>query len=288
MPALIAAYIIWGLFPVYWKFLVAFHPLELIGHRLLWTCLFCLCLIPLRGRWAGFAAAWRDRRTMLTALVAALLLSMNWLLFVWLIVHNRIVGVSLGYFLCPLVTVLLGWLVQGERPGRSQLVAMGCAASGVMVMVLAAGELPLAALGIALTWGCYGLIKKRTRLGPITGLGLECALLAPLALAGLVWWEWTGAGGLGVANWGANLLLASTGVVTAVPLLLFAQGARLVPLAMVGLLQYGVPSLNLLVGVGLYGETFDAPRVAAFACIWLGLAVYLTDTWHKYRRRRQA
>ncbi|WP_325169005.1 EamA family transporter RarD [Melaminivora jejuensis] len=277
-----AAYTAWGLFPLYFRQLAQVSALEVIAHRTLWSMLFVALVLLVRRQWAWLAPLLRQPRLLAVSALSALLLSANWLLYVWAVNNGHVLDASLGYFILPLINVALGYAVLGERPRRGQWAAVAVAACGVLWLALQAGRLPWIGLAIALTFGGYGLLRKTAPLGALEGLALETTLLTPLALALLAWWAgqgtaaWTQAG---AADW---LWLLAAGPITAVPLLLFAAGARRVPLATLGLLQYISPSLQFLLGVALMGESVQPARLLGFALIWTALALFaLEGAWQR-------
>lgn len=277
-----AAYTAWGLFPLYFRQLAQVSALEVIAHRTLWSMLFVALVLLVRRQWAWLAPLLRQPRLLGVSALSALLLSANWLLYVWAVNNGHVLDASLGYFILPLINVALGYAVLGERPRRGQWAAVAVAACGVLWLALQAGRLPWIGLAIALTFGGYGLLRKTAPLGALEGLALETTLLTPLALALLAWWAgqgtaaWTQAG---AADW---LWLLAAGPITAVPLLLFAAGARRVPLATLGLLQYISPSLQFLLGVALLGESVQPARLLGFALIWTALALFaLEGAWQR-------
>lgn len=277
-----AAYTAWGLFPLYFRQLAQVSALEVIAHRTLWSMLFVALVLLARRQWAWLAPLLRQPRLLAVSALSALLLSANWLLYVWAVNNGHVLDASLGYFILPLINVALGYAVLGERPRRGQWAAVAVAACGVLWLALQAGRLPWIGLAIALTFGSYGLLRKTAPLGALEGLALETALLSPLALGLLLWWAaqgtaaWTQAG---AADW---LWLLAAGPITAVPLLLFAAGARRVPLATLGLLQYISPSLQFLLGVALLGESVQPARLLGFALIWTALALFaLEGAWQR-------
>lgn len=271
--ALILAFLIWGLFPVYWKLLREIDSLELLFIRLILTAGACLLYLPLRGSWPDYRAAWRKPRLLGRTLLAALFLSGNWLSFIWAVNTGRVLESSLGYFLCPLVSVLLARFVEKETLGTPRWLAVGLASAGVLIIILEAGRLPVAALVIAFTWSGYALMKKRSGLGPVVGLGLETSLLSAPAALFLLLLARNGSLGLGEIapmTWG---FLALAGFLTSGPLLLFAYAAQRVPLSTIGMGQYIVPSAHFLLALA-YGETVTRPVVGGFALIWIALVAY--------------
>jgi chloramphenicol-sensitive protein RarD len=278
-----ACYFFWGLFPLYWRQLADIDATELIAHRHVWSLAFVLGLMAAGDGFAGLRAALGSRPAVRWHALSGVLLTVNWLVYVWGVNHGHVLETSLGYFLVPLVNVALGRLVLHERLRPVQWVAITCAAFGVALLLLRVGRLPWIALTLAATFGAYGLLRKKSPLGPLTGLGLETLLLAPFAVAFLLWQHHTGAGALGRVSVPEHLLLVSVGAVTAVPLLLFAYGARRIRLATLGLLQYIAPTVQFILGVWVFREAFSPERAAAFAFIWCGLALYTADNLWAHR-----
>jgi chloramphenicol-sensitive protein RarD len=250
-----------------------------------WALVFVLALLAWRGHWEGLRQAIRRPRVVALAAASAAILSLNWLLYVVAVQNGRVVEASLGYFINPLVNVLVGVAVLGERLRRAQWVAVGLAAAGVVWLSWSAGAPPWIALVLAVSFSIYGLLRKTSTLGPLEGLALETLLVAPVALPLLLWWSLRGPtftdGGWAIVPW-----LVVLGPLTALPLMLFAAAARRLQLATVGLMQYISPTLQLLTGVLLLGEAFDAQRAIGFALIWSALAVYSAHAWHVHRQAR--
>ena len=279
----LGAYLSWGLFPLYFRQIATVPALQIVAHRTLWSLLFVvvILLVTRHIKWLRGvdAATWR-RFTL-----SALLIAINWLTYVWAVGHGHVIDASLGYFINPLVNVALGFAVLHERPRLAQWFAVSLAAAGVLWLTVTAGQLPWVALVLALSFGFYGLMRKTAALGAIEGLTLETLILAPLAAAGLVWWSQDGSmAGQTAVDWA---WLIGTGPVTAGSLLLFAAGARRLPLATLGLVQYVSPSLQFLLGVFLFHEPMTASRLVAFGFIWGALAVYSAEAiWQNQRARR--
>lgn len=284
----VGAYCCWGLFPLYWKPLHHLPPLEILCHRIVWSAVFLLIVLGCKRHWGWLADIARQPGKVALFAASSFCLSLNWLLYIWAVNSGHIVESSLGYFINPLVNVLLGRLVLGERLGTLQKGAVALAAAGVLWMTVQLGTLPWIALGLAVSFGLYGLMRKQAPLPSLEGLALETFLMAPLALAALVLFEWRGQASFGHDGLTETLMLIGAGVVTAVPLLLFANGARRLTLATLGLIQYISPTLQLLLGVLLYHEAFDAARAVGFALIWAGLAVYTLTSVRTLMRRRTA
>ncbi|QID16911.1 EamA family transporter RarD [Nitrogeniibacter mangrovi] len=278
------AFVIWGLAPLYFKAVAAVPASQIVAHRVLWSVLFLALLLVLRRQWPAVRAAFADRRLLATLFVTAMLTGGNWLVFVWAVTHDRVLEGSLGYFINPLLSVLLGRLFLGERLRPWQRVAVAIAVAGVLWRVIAVGQVPFIALFLALTFGFYGLLRKRTPVDAISGLFVETVLVLPIALGWLLWQAHAGE-----LFWGRDraveALLPLAGVLTATPLMLFAVGARRLPLATVGFLQYLAPSLNFLLAVFVFHETFDAPRLLGFVLIWIALAIYSVDLARAARPR---
>lgn len=271
------AYAIWGLTPLYFKAMLAVPALEIIGHRVVWSVVFLLLLLGWKRQLADTWGLLRDKAKLkLLALTSALVI-FNWFLFVWAVNAGRVLDTSLGYFMMPLMYVLLGHLFLHERLSAAQWLAVGFAASGVGLRVFDRGELPWVSLLIALSFGLYGLLRKREAVDSFQGLLVETALALPFALVFLLWLEASGTGHFGHGSPGTSWLLAAAGPITAIPLLLFALGARRLRLSALGFLQYIGPTLTFFLAVFVFAEVFSALQGLAFALIWAGLAVYSLD-----------
>lgn len=284
--AAIVAYTLWGILPVYWKALQSVSALEIMSHRTVWSLVFVLLLLTARRQWAWVGKARKRPRMLLTFVGSACLLGLNWTTYIWAVNTGHVVDSSLGYFINPLVSVLLGVLFLRERLRLRQGVAIGLATVGVVILTVGLGDLPWIALTLAGTFGFYGLLRKTAPLGSLEGLSLETALLAVPTLAYLIFLEGAGKGSFGHGEAIVSVLLALTGVVTAFPLLMFAYAARNVTLATVGILQYIAPTLQFLLGVLIYHEPFTAARLIGFAPIWLALGIYSLDGLLVERKRR--
>jgi chloramphenicol-sensitive protein RarD len=278
------AFGIWGLYPLYLRELTTVSSAEIVLHRSVWSLVFLLGVLAVLRRWAWLAALVRSPRQMLMPLASGLLLALNWLMYVYAVQSAQVVEASLGYFINPLISVCLGVVVLRERLKRIQWVAVAFAAAGVMWLTWHTGRLPWLGLALAATFAVYGLLRKTSVLGPLEGLTLETLLIAPVVLPWLVWLTATGTGSLSTASPLLMFWLVLAGPLTAVPLMLFAAAARRLKLATVGLFQYLSPSLQLAIGVALFGEPFDAQRLAGFVLIWTGLAVYTAHSLALSRR----
>ena len=277
-------YFLWGLVPLYWKQLAAVNPLELIAHRHVWSLAFLLILVAVQRGFGDVAGALRNPRSIGTHVVSALLLTTNWLVYVWGVNTGHVIETSLGYFLVPLVNVAAGRFVLHEHLRRAQWIAIALAATGVAWMIVQLGRPPWIALVLAGTWGAYSLRRKQSPLGSITGLTVETLLLVPFAIGFLAWQHQAGAGVLGRVDARTQALVISSGIITAIPLLLFAFAARRIRLSTLGLLQYIAPSVQLGLGLWVYHEPFSRARAAGFAFIWAALALYTADNLLAQRR----
>ncbi|RZU34334.1 EamA family transporter RarD [Blastococcus saxobsidens] len=273
----LGAYALWGLFPLYFPLLEPAGGVEIVAHRVLWSLLFVGLLLSALRRWGHVRAAVRDRRTLLVLSGAAVLIAGNWLIFVFGVNSGQVVETSLGYFINPLVSVVLGVVVFSERLRPLQWTAVGIAAVAVAVLTVDYGRPPWIALSLALTFGLYGLMKKLVSVEAAPGLFLETALVAGPAVVVLSLLHADGAGTFTGEGAGHALLLVSSGVATAIPLLLFAAAARRIPLSTVGLLQYLTPLMQLAIGVFVYGEPMPPARLVGFVIVWVALAVFTAD-----------
>ncbi|MGY2074610.1 EamA family transporter RarD [Blastococcus sp. SYSU DS0828] len=279
----LGAYALWGIFPLYFPLLEPASGLEIVAHRVLWSLLFVGLLLCVVRRWGHVRAAVSSPRTLLILAGAAVLIAVNWLIYVYGVNSGQVVEASLGYFINPLVSVLLGVVVFSERLRPLQWVAVGTAAVAVAVLTIDYGRPPWIALGLALSFGLYGLMKKLVSIEAAPGLFLETVLVAVPAGVVLAVLHSDGTGTFANAGTGHALLLASAGVATAVPLLLFAAAARRIPLSTVGLLQYLTPLMQLAIGVFVYDEPMPPARLAGFVIVWVALAVFTADTWRHAR-----
>jgi chloramphenicol-sensitive protein RarD len=280
---------LWGFAPLFWRLLGAVPATELLAHRLSWACVLFCGWLAVRGRLGEVRAVFRTPGVRWRLVGAAVLVATNWFVFVYAVLVGRVLDVSLGYFINPLVSVALGRLVLGERLGRLQLAAVAVAAGGIAVVAIAAGGLPWISLVLAGSFGGYGLVRKTTRVAPLPGSAFETLLLLPFGLAFIAYLSAHGEShflsGHGPAT---DVLMIGTGPVTAIPLLLFVNAARRLRLTTVGFLQYLAPSLQFVVAVGLFHEPTPAPRLAAFALVWLALAIFTYDAWRSARGGRVA
>lgn len=281
--AAFSAYALWGLFPLYWKAIQNVSPLEIIAHRMVWSFVFVLGLLLVTRQLPTLGRALRHPRSLLIFLASALLLSVNWFIYVWGVNNGHIVDTSLGYFINPLISVLLGVVFLKERLRLGQAAAVALALGGVVYLTLSYGVVLWIALSLALSFGLYGLLRKIAPQEALVGLSLETLLLCGPALIYLVVLEVNQTAAFGHRDLSTSLLLAFTGVATGLPLLLFGYGARRVTLITLGILQYIAPTLQFLLGVLVYGEAFTPARLLGFSLIWVALAVYTLEAYWRLR-----
>jgi chloramphenicol-sensitive protein RarD len=274
----LCAYVIWGLFPLFWKHLHSVDALELIAHRIVWSFVFVTPIVAVFHGFKEFKSVYTNFRAVIINLLTGLMLSSNWLIYVWAVNAGHIVESSLGYFIVPLLNATVGYLILKEHLRVNQWIAIGIAAVGVFVLVFEYGHLPWVALGLALTWGMYGLLRKKSTLSPLPGLAIETSLLAPFAIVFLIWKSHQGLGALGHSDLTTHILVFCTGIVTSIPLVLFANAAKHLKLSTLGLLQYLTPTSNLLLGVFLYNENFSREKLMSFSLIWIALTLYSLDS----------
>jgi chloramphenicol-sensitive protein RarD len=270
----ILAYTDWGVLPLYWKLLNMVPAVEILAHRILWSFVFMGSILLFSGDWRNLAAAFSNRRAMVVTFLCGFLISLNWFTYIWAVNSNRVIEASMGYYINPLLAVALGVTVLKERLGRWQLAAIILAAAGVLIMTVRYGRIPWIALALAGTFALYGLAKKLTAVDSVTGLALETFIVLPLALLFIVSREVQGIGALGTVPFSRTAILVGSGVVTATPLLWFAKGARKIRLSMLGFLQYIAPTISLLLGIFIFGESFSATHLVSFGFIWAGLLVF--------------
>jgi chloramphenicol-sensitive protein RarD len=273
----VAAYLAWGLLPLYWKALAAVGAIEVVAHRTLWGFVSMAVWVTLVHHWPAVRAILSRPRTMLTLAGSAALIAANWSLYIWAVTHGHLVESSLGYYINPLLNVVLGVAVLSERLGLLQRIAVGLAAVGVAVLTVAHGRFPWVAVALALTFALYGLLRKTVAADAVVGLLVETAILAPLALAYLIAREHSGVAALGHLGTRVDVLLVLAGAITAAPLALFAAGARRLPLSTVGMIQYISPTCQFLLAVLVFREPFGAVQAVAFACIWVALTLLTWD-----------
>lgn len=283
----IAAFATWGLIPVYWKLLSNLPALEILAHRFVWTTVFLTGLLSFQRRWPEVREAIRSRRALLYCFASGLAISVNWLFFIWAVNVGRVIETSLGYFMTPLVNVLFGALFLHERLTRWQLASVLLALVGVLNLTLGYGKFPWLAITLCISFGLYGLLRKKSGVRPIPGLFLETTLLTPIAAGYLIYLVGAGHSTLSSASWSFILLLISTGVVTGLPLVWFGHAARHLRLTTVGFLQYLSPSCSFFLGVFLYHEPFTRAHLITFISIWVALVIFTAEAIWRWRAGRE-
>ena len=282
----LAAFVTWGLIPVYWKLLRTIAASEILAHRFVWTSVFLILLLTWQGRWPEVKKAAQSRRALLYCLFSGLAISINWLLFIWAVNMGRVIETSLGYFMTPLVNVLFGAVFLRERLTRWQLVSVLLATAGVLNLTFGYGKFPWVALSLCLSFGTYGLLRKQSGTRPIPGLFLETALLTPVALLYLLKLNRDGILVFGPGHWSMSFLLISTGIVTGLPLVWFGHAARHLRLTTLGFLQYLSPTGSFFLGVFLYHEPFTRGHLITFSLIWTALAIFTAEMVLRWRSGR--
>ncbi len=279
----IAAYALWGFFPIYWKFLHEVSALQVIGHRIGWSFLLLIAVIVVTKQWNEFRSVALAPKVIAIYSIAAVLLSINWLVYVWGVNSGFIVETSLGYFINPLLSVLLGVIFLRERLRATQWIPVVIAAMGVIYLTVVYGRLPWIALSLAFSFGFYGFVKKLAPLGSLYGLTLETGLVFPAALIYLLIVEINGTGAFIHDGMFITALLIGAGVVTTIPLLMFASAAKQIPLSVVGLLQYIAPTIQFLIGILIYKEPFDRSHLIGFGIVWVALVIFWVENFLAHR-----
>jgi chloramphenicol-sensitive protein RarD len=270
----IAAFVTWGLFPLYLLGLRQVSAMQITAHRVAWSCVFVLGWLALRRELGQLRAAVMRDGVLIRLVASAFFIAVNWLGFAWAVNHDRVLDVSLAYFIGPLLNVLLGIFVLSERLNRTQWIAVAFAAAGVAYLTFITGRAPWLALMVGTSFAFYGVLRKTVNIDALSGLAVETILLAPFAVTYLLWCEWHGVGALGHLSGSVDALLLLGGAVTSIPLFLFSYGARLVPFSTIGVLQFIAPSLQLVCGLVVFKEPFESARATGFVLIWMGLLLY--------------
>ncbi|MCX6082632.1 MAG: EamA family transporter RarD [Chloroflexi bacterium] len=280
----LGAYIAWGLFPIYWKWLHQVDAVQLIGHRIGWSFIMLMIFIFASGQVQALRLAAYSRRVLLIYMFAAVLIGINWLVYVWAVNANFIVETSLGYFINPILSVLMGVIFLRERLRTFQWFSVILAMCGVIYLTIAYGRLPWIALTLAFSFGTYGLVKKISPLGSLFGLTIETGILFIPALIYLIYADISGSGVFLRGSGMTNFLLVGAGLITTIPLLMFASAAQSIPLSMVGIMQYIAPTIQFLLGVLVYKEPFDKTHLIGFSIVWIALAFYIMEGfWTRQR-----
>jgi chloramphenicol-sensitive protein RarD len=279
----IGAYFLWGLVPIYWKLIKHVPALQLLGHRITWSFVLLMAALLAYRKWPQLRILISDRKALRIYPVAAILVGLNWFIYVWSVNAGFIVEASLGYFINPLLSVLLGVLFLRERLRPFQWISVGLAAAGVAYLTLTYGRLPWIALSLAFTFGLYGLVKKISPFGPLEGLTLETGILFVPALLFLIYQDALGHGAFLHTGVRSDILMAGAGFITTIPLLLFASAAQRIPLTIIGIIHYITPTCQLLIGVLVFGEAFGVVRALGFGIVWVGLILFIMESiwFHK-------
>lgn len=270
----IMAYACWGFLPLYWKALQTITSGEILAHRILWSFVFVALIIFLTRKWDQVKVVVKQPLTRLSVLVSGFLISANWFVYIWAVNHNYVIEASLGYYINPLLSVFLGMIVLKEKLHFWHLISISLAVIGVFIMTYEFGKIPWIAFILALTFAFYGLAKKMTKVDSMVSLGLETTIVAPLAIAYISLLQFEGTGALGSISWQDTLLLVGSGIITALPLLWFAQAAKKISLTTIGFIQYLSPSISLLLGVFIFKEPFTTTHLISFLFIWSAILLY--------------
>ena len=279
------AYSIWGFFPLYFRQLSHISPMDVLSHRALWGFVFVAILLTLRQNWGKVLAVFKTPRQFAMLALAALLVGSNWLVFLWAVAHQQVVASSLGYFLTPLVNVLLGLLVLKERLNRLEWIAVGLAFAAIINEVIALGSLPWVSLFLAATFGTYGLVRKQVPVDALSGLWLETLAMLPVCGIYALWMAQSGHQVFAPENGLTATLLIGAGILTALPLMFFAAATQRLDLATVGMLMYINPTMQFITAIWIFGEPLQTARLVSFGLIWLGLFIFSWSMWQKLRRR---
>lgn len=281
------SYVMWGLLPIYWKTFTEVGAWEILSHRIIWSVVFVLLLMTVTKKWKQLKEALPDWKSKLAIIVSSLLISANWVIYIWAVNNNHILDASLGYYINPLISVFLGVFFLGERLTKLQWGSIALAAIGVAIMTISFGNFPWVSITLAITFGLYGLAKKKVKIEPLIGLTLETLIVLPIALLYLVGFEHGGVAFAVLPTWKIAILLLA-GVATALPLLLFAEGAKRLSLSALGFLQYISPTLTLILGILVYDEAFTTVDQIAFGFIWSALVLYTIQVIRKQRMQKAA
>jgi chloramphenicol-sensitive protein RarD len=286
--AAIAAFTLWGLFPLYLIGLMNVSAMQITAHRIAWSCVFVLAWLAARRELGTLREAVRREGVLIRLTASAFFIAVNWLGFAWAVNQNRVLEVSLAYFMGPLLNVLLGIFVLKERLNRTQWIAVAFAAAGVAYLAFIAGHAPWLALMVGSSFAFYGVLRKTVQIDALPGLAVETILLVPFAVGYLVWCEIHGIGALGHLSGSVDALLLAGGIVTSVPLFLFAYGARRVPYSTIGVIQFIAPTLQLVCGLVVFAEPFESARATGFVLIWIGLVIYAGNALWRARSLKPA
>lgn len=288
LPQALGAYIIWGFLPLYILLVSSVPPFEFVGWRIIWTLPLCLVIVAFRRQFGELKRAFASPKSMLALLASATLIGLNWFIYIWAIMQNQVYAASLGYYLNPLLNVLLGTLLLGERLSKAQWLAVAIAAGAVAMLSAGAITTLWISLSLALSFGLYGIVRKQVDVGALPGLTIETIILIPAALIIVAWYAASPDGSTFGKTTELSLLMVFSGVVTAVPLLLFAIAARRMPYSTLGFIQYLAPTIVFLLGLFVFGQQLRNVQLASFLLIWTAIAIFVADLWWRSRKARPA
>ena len=288
LPAALGAYIMWGFLPIYLLLVQAVPPFEFVGWRIIWTLPLCLLIVAARRQFGELRVALSNPRTMLALVASAMLIAINWLVYIWAISQNQVYAASLGYYLNPLLNVLLATVFLGERLTRWQWLAVAVAAGGVALLAMGALTTLWISLSLAVTFGLYGIVRKQVAIGSVPGLTIESAILLLPACGIATWYAMTPAGPSFGTDLGLSLAIMLGGVVTAVPLLLFAIAARRMDYSTLGFIQYLAPTIVFFLGLTVFGQQLRPVQLGSFVLIWIAVAIFVADLWWRSRQAKAA
>lgn len=274
----VSSYAVWGILPIYWSWLKEIPSGEILAHRIIWSFLFVLCLWIVSKRMGQVKTVFSSPKQLLTVFLSGLLISANWFIYIWAVNHGHVIESSLGYYINPLLSISLGMMVLREKLTIWQMVSVMVAAMGVLVITVEFGKIPWIAFSLALTFALYGLVKKMVKLDSMVALGMETLMVTPIALIYLMFLQTAGQSSLRQISLATLVLLLCAGIITALPLYWFAQGAKRIPLSMMGFIQYLSPSITLLLGVFLFKEPFTRTHILSFGLIWAALILYTVSS----------
>ena len=281
------AFIIWGFLPLYWKMLSQVPASETLAHRVLWSFVFLAAIIVILRRAGSLTQYLLDKKKLMLIAVCSLLISINWFLYIWAVNNNHVIEASMGYYMLPLISVFLGVVFLKEKITTWQCLAIVMAVIGVLIVTIEYGRVPWVALALAVTFGLYGLVKKLLKVEPLSGLTLETAIIAPFAAGYIIFKQLQGVGAFGADYLTITLLLIGAGIVTAIPLLWFAESAKRIELSTIGFMEYVAPTISLLLGIFVFREDFTGTHLTSFIFIWIAIAIYSISKYSAMKETKQ-
>ncbi len=282
----LGAFCAWGLLPVYWKSFGNTSAMEILSHRMMWSLIFLIVLIFLKREWLEFKKIFANKQSLFILCLTSIIIGINWLVYIWAVNNNHIIEASLGYFINPLINILLAVVLLNESLNPRQLLAVLLAAIGVLISIIKFGDFPWIALTLAFTFAFYGYFRKIVRVESVVGLTFETAILSPLAIAHMIFLQWKSSA-VFLTHWQTDLLFAGAGIITATPLAWFASGARKIRLSTLGFFQYLTPSIQLVIGVFIYKEDFTKTHLITFGLIWCALLIHTLDSLYPQHANRK-